>query len=219
MPDPRYDGNEDLRVPKIVGYYELEHISKISGGTSESDFITSTNATEKFLKFYFSYSPTSSTCRGMYLLLRFTGAGTAAGEALRVRTETTAALTSGTLAGAHITAARMTGGTQSGLTVGVRATYEAIAATATLTGTNAALQCDSYLGAGLTADGTLSSFIRFSDSGTISMPYAFNFNGVTAATTAALEVDSGAVGTVYGYIRVLTDTNTLGYIPIYSSHS
>lgn len=222
MADPRFKGAEDKRIPTdSKGFYMLENVGHLSGGTSTSDYVTSYNTAEKFLNFYFQAAAASGSARGMYMRLNFATAGSQAGEAVRAYTTVSAALTGGnTTAGIHASLALTAAGSQAGLGVGLRATLDAAAATRTLTGTYAALQVDSNFGAGNTVDGQKVSFIRVADVGAVQMPYLFDFSSLTAAdSAAAIQADSGAVSTIYGYARVLCPGGAVGYIAIYAAHA
>ena len=218
--DPRFSGNEDIRLPNTGGYFRLENVERLSGGLSTSDFFNSADPDTKFITFYYSSSAVSGDARGMYMRLHLLGAGSGGGESIRAYTGIGAALTASGTHGIHSTVAVLAAGSNSGMSAGVRATLEAAAATKTLTGTYAALQVDSYIGAGNTVDGQKVSFIRAADVGAVAMPYLFDFSGLTAAdTAAAIQADSGAVSTIYGYARVLCPGGAVGYLVIYAAHS
>jgi hypothetical protein len=198
----------------------MEDVEFMSGGTSTSDYMASASADTKWLKFYCQSTATSGDARVAYLRLNLNGAGTGGGEAVRAYTVVSAALTTGSVHGIHATAEQTAAGTQAGQIAGGRFTFTAAAATRTLSGTSAGIIVESSIAAGNTVDGQKCAFVQFNDLGDVKMPYLFNFDGCTAGTDGAIEVDSGAVGaTVYGYLRILTDTASVGYIPIYTSHS
>ena len=218
--DPRFSGNEDKRTPTEGGRQFLKNISGISGGTSTSDFIQSYLPGVKFLNFYFEALGASGDARGMYMRLRLSTAGTGAGEAVRAYTEVGAALTGGSVHGIHATVSMLAAGSEAGQSAAVRATLDAAAATRTLTGTYSALLVEGNLAAGNTADGQKVSFIRCADLGAVKTPYLFDFSGlVVGDTLSAIQADSGAVSTVYGYARVICPDGNVGYLVIYAAHS
>src|SRR3972149_6892258 len=148
---------------------------------------------------------TSGDVRLMYATLNLRGtAGN--GECLRPRT-----LVYGTginsAHGEHCTLQIAVGGTISGLGAGLRATFEAAAATRTLGGTLCALQVDSNIGANNTLPGA-NSFIRFADNGAVRI-------------TNLMDIPAPANGTVFAThtteamthsIRVIAAGSTPYYI-------
>lgn len=218
--DPRFSGNADVKAVKIGSYWLIEN-ALIGAGSSTSDFISSAKDGMKFLNFYLqSTGNNGGDARGMYMRLRLNAAGTGGGEAVRAYTELAAAYTTGGTHGIHATLALLAAGSQAGLAAGGRFTLAAAAATKTLTGTYASLLVDSDLATGNTVDGQKVSFVRFADVGAVAMPYLFDLSGLTAAdSAAAVQADTGAVGSIYGYARVICPGGAIGYLVIYSSHS
>jgi len=219
--DPRFEGNEDMKAVKLGDYYSLENIGYISGGQSTSDFVTSYEDGIKFLNFYFQAAGNSSgDARGLYMRLRLATAGTGGGEAVRAYTDVTVALTTGSVHGVHASLAFSAAGSEAGQSAAVRSTLEVAAATRTLTGTYCSLLVENNIAAGNTVDGQKVAFVNFVDLGAVNTPYLFNFDGLTVGDTlCAIQADSGAVSTIYGYARVICPDGSIGYIPIYAAHS
>ena len=215
--DPRFNGEHDLRVPKIAGYYRLEDVSHICGGVSSATAITLANA-EKALNFYYRTTAVAGDVRALYLRLYFGAAGTVGGEAIRAFATVEAAV-SGTVNAIHASTSFTAAGSESGQASGIRVALEAAAATRTLTGTYTVLQLDSIIAAGNTVNGQKVSFIRCCDLGAVKMPYFLDLDGLTAGTDGAFETDTGAVGTPAGYLRVITPAGAVGYIVVYGDHS
>jgi hypothetical protein len=221
MADPRFSVVRDQRAVPRGSWLALEKIGFLSGGVSTSDFCTSYEDGVKFLNFYCQSGYNGGgDARGLYMRLRLSGAGTGGGEAIRAYTEVNAALTTGGAHGIHSTLSLTATGSEAGLGAGARATLEAAAATRTLTGTYCALQLDSNIAAGNTVDGQKVAFIRLADVGAVKMPYFMDLGGLVAGdTAAAYQEDSGAVGTVKGYLRVLAPDGSVAYLVVYASHS
>lgn len=218
--DPRGGGNADIRLFKIGNYWALPNLGFLSGGTSAATAVSSADPDTKFLNFYTKSTAPSGDARGIYMRLALDGAGTGGGEAGRFYTVLGAALTGGGTHGIHATLELAAAGSQSGLSASVRATLAAVAATKTLTGTYAALELESDFKTGNTVDGQKVSFIRATDLGDVKMPYLFDFSTLVAGDTlSAIQADSGAVSTIYGYARVLCPGGAVGYICIYAAHS
>lgn len=111
--------------------------------------------------------------RGVYWRHTFEGAG--GGEVLRpvAKVNTSNVATGGTVNGIHTTLSVATSSSVSGAGNAIRATLEAAAATRTLSGTCAALQLDSNIGANNTVPSSW-SFIRVTDSGSVKVGKLFN---------------------------------------------
>jgi hypothetical protein len=220
MADPRFDGQANVKAVKRGNFYCLEKIGFIQGGVSGTT-VECYEPDKKFLEFWFT-GEGSGDYRGLYLVLALPTAGLD-GTAIRGRLVCDAATGNAQGYGGHFTAALSAGGaTTSGLFCGARTTLEVEnpAAATNITGNGwAALQVDSYVGANATFTGR-AAFVRFANVGASVLPYLFNFDGIAAADSgAAIQADSGAVGTVYGYGRVICPDGSVGYIPIYASHS
>jgi hypothetical protein len=155
---------------------------------------------------------TSGDVRLMYATLNLRGAA-GNGECLRPRT-----IVYGTSVvsahGVHSTLNIADGGTISGLAAGLRATFEAAAATRTLGGTLCALQVDSNIGANNTLPAS-HSFIRVSNVGSVAMTNLFDLPAATdgsvlaAHTTDAMTHSIKCIsnGTAYYIMATTTDTN------------
>lgn len=221
MSDPRFDGMGKMpAVQQRAGWYVLEHLAELKGGLEGATF-ESYVPDKKFLEFWFT-GLGSGDYRGLYLALALSTAGLD-GTAIRGRLICDAATGNAQGYGGHFTAALSAGGaTTSGLFCGARTTLEVENPTGAtnITGNGwASLQIDSYVGTNATFTGR-AAFVRFANVGAGVLPYLFNFDGIAAGDTgAAIQADSGAVGTVYGYARVICPDGSVGYIPIYASHS
>jgi hypothetical protein len=175
------------------------------GGTATSPIAETTagNVSE----FYATTSAATGDTRLSYNRLEFTSTGS--GETIRALTRVTGAggATGGTINGAHVSLSVNGSGTISGAGNALRAT---LGGTSTNPGgTLAAIQADSDFASGGTWTNT--SFIRFTNSGTGTVPNLFNVpsamvtaNTQGAATNSLKIVDSA--GTAY-YI-MLTTTNS-----------
>jgi hypothetical protein len=109
---------------------------------------------------------TSGDVRLLYATLDLRGVG-GNGECLRPRTRVYGTSVN-SAHGQHCTLQVAVGGAISGLGAGLRATFEAAAATRTLTGTLCALQVDSNIGANNTLPAS-HAFLRFSNAGSVDM--------------------------------------------------
>jgi hypothetical protein len=96
--------------------------------------------------------------------------------------------------GTHSTVQIQTGSGVTGLANGVRATLAAQSESRTLTGTLAALQVDSDVGASNTLPG-ITSFIRVADNNSVKIPNLFHFaaGNVVANTTETASTQAGSI--------------------------
>lgn len=139
----------------------------IKAGASGSPIVEDT-ADMKFMSFYFDNGATSGDNRGIYNKLDLTGAG-GGGESLRSYTDIVG-VAAGTAHGAHISLGMgesTTGGSVTGLGVGVRATLGLPSVALAAGGTYAAMMPEIY-SFGASADPaavTEVSFIRFDNAG------------------------------------------------------
>lgn len=147
---------------------------------SYASWITSSTPNTHFIHAAFDSSATSGDNRGLYLITRFSGAGTG-GEAVRIRSRMTALSTSAVRALSVENRAIASSGC-SGTVDGI---YSALVAesTATVTGTWAAMHLESQFVNGATP--TNAAFIRLSDnSATYCMPYFLNFDAAATCIVA-----------------------------------
>jgi hypothetical protein len=175
------------------------------GGTAASPIAVTT--ADNISESYATTSAATGDTRLSYNRLEFTSTGS--GETIRALTRVTGAggATGGTINGAHVSLSVNGSGTISGAGNALRAT---LGGTSTNPGgTLAAIQADSDFASGGTWTNT--SFIRFTNSGTGTVPNLFNVpsamvtaNTQGAATNSLKIVDSA--GTAY-YI-MLTTTNS-----------
>lgn len=103
--------------------------------------------------------------RAVYAKL-FLATAAGSGDAVRANAEVIGVAAANAF-GLHSTAKLAADGTITGLMNGVRATLEVAAASRSLSGTFAALQVDSYIGAGNTMPAGTTSFIRVADVGSV----------------------------------------------------
>lgn len=167
---------------------------------------------EKIIDWTGNANHTSGDVRLLYMTLNLRGAA-GDGECLRPRT-----IVYGTglnsAHGEHCTLNIAVGGTISGLGAGLRATFEAAAATRTLGGTLCALQVDSNIGANNTLPAS-HAFIRVANNGSVAMtnlfalPAAANDSVLATHTTDAMTHSVKIVGgsTVYYLMATSTATN------------
>lgn len=156
---------------------------------------------------------TSGDVRILYMTLDLRGVG-GSGEALRPRTRVYGSSVN-SAHGEHCTLQIAAGGAISGLGVGLRATLEAAAESRTLTGTLAALQVDSNIGANNTPP-SICSFIRVTDVGSVKIPNLFEVpNAADGTIFAAHGTDAfshslkiiSADGTAYYIMCTVTPDN------------
>ena len=183
-------------------------------GNSTVPFVTGT-ANKNFLGFWVKSNATSGDARGLYMRLYLNGAG--GGEAVRAyaTAATNNVATGGTMNGIHASASINTSSSISGAANAGRFTLDAAAATRTLTGTLAAIQADTNIGANNTLPAS-HAFIRFTNTGSVAFTNLFEVpsasNGtvfaahVTDAMTHSLKIRSAA-GTAYYIMCTSTATN------------
>jgi len=139
----------------------------IGGGTT-SQPIVATKA-QSFIDLRTETQASSGDIRMAYLRLYVNGPQY--GDCVRAFTKIKGTGVQGT-SGVHATVGITATGAVSGMGVGLRATLEADAASRTLTGTLAALQVDSYVGANNTLPASC-SFIRVADVGSVKIANLF----------------------------------------------
>ncbi len=133
---------------------------------------------------YWTKTTAASASRQWYLRHYFGGA--AGGEVIRAwaTIDTTGAAASSTVNGIHASVSLATSATLSGAANGIRATVSAAAETRTLTGTAAALQLDSDIGANNTVPWQW-AFIRVTDSSSVRLTNFMNFPAASNGTIFA----------------------------------
>jgi len=166
---------EHLREPAGFRYKFLDSSAILFGcGTSTSgERATTATADKNFATFYTQSTATSGTSRGIYW--RHYIGGAAEGETARFFTVVATAGVPGGVHGAHISAELDDTATSqvTGLMCGVRATWGALAATRTVTGTICALQVDTNIDTGNTVPAS-HAFIRVSNNGTVAFTNLFD---------------------------------------------
>ena len=151
---------------------------------------------------YATTSATSGDTRLNYNKLTFTSTGS--GETFRAYAAVTGTggATAGTINGAHVTVG-VDGGTISGAANALRATVGAT--TAAPGGTLAAIQADTNFDAGVTLPGS-AAFIRFTNSGTVTMSNLMNVPAAMVVTKSA--------ATVAKTIKIVDDAGTPWYLMV-----
>lgn len=147
-----------------------------SGTSAAPESIT--GADKNFLGYWLKCTATSGTTRGIYMRLYIAGAGQSGETARFFTTVNGVAGGTGGIHGAHITGSLDATGTCAGLLVGCRATLGVSAATRSLSGTFAALQVDSDIGANNTMPGT-TSFIRVANNSSVAITNLFEIPSST----------------------------------------
>lgn len=189
-------------------------------GTSGTP-LTSSTEENKFFSCY--YTATGKNIFGWYLSLSQTYVTDGAPRGLTIRTSLDHASGHGPQ-GANSVDARVTlGAGNTGISGEMHAMESQLKVdtdTRSVQGTYAAHKFTNYFKTGNTMPAT-TFFLRFVDQngGNVATPFMFDFSGITAGASNCIEADSGAVGTVYGYMRVKDPAGATGYIPIYADHS
>src|SRR5574341_905286 len=165
---------EHLRLPAGFRYQSLDSsVHGFGAGISTAGSRVTISAADKnFAGFWLESTAASGTVRGIYMRLYFKGASAGGGETARFFSAVEGVTVGGGVHGAHITASLDATGQVSGLMAAVRATLGATAATKTVTGTLAALQVDSDVGANNTLPASC-AFIRVADNSSVKLPYLF----------------------------------------------
>jgi hypothetical protein len=190
----------------------------LGSGTSSTPTDGSTTADKNFLGFWLKSSATTGDIRGLYLRLYLYGA--AGGEAIRGYATANAAnvATGGTVNGAHLSLSIPESCSVSGAGNALRATLGASAQSRTLSGTLAAIQVDSDIGADNTVPAT-AAFIRVTDTGSVkigrllNIPAASNSTIFATHTTQAMTHSiriTDAAGTPYYIMCASAATNRGG---------
>lgn len=183
-----------------------QQVGALLGGAGNSTTYLGSYLNKNFFEFRLQSNYAGGDIRGMYMRVKYAGAG-AGGEAIRAYTQATAAVA--TVHGAHITGEIAAGGSVTGLIVGCRCTA-ATAADLTLSGgTMAALQIDTSLLSAVTGM-TSASLIRIAEAEANKMPYFLVSDGMTGCllgeacgTTPQDALKVNINGTTY-YIPLMT---------------
>lgn len=211
-----------------VHFRIFERVAGIKGGTSTSDFVETAEVTD-WISMFARNSHLTAGGGGdphlSYLYMSNYGVALWGGVCGMFVSRVDTPLASGKTGNIGALDAWCTIGsgadTITGLLYGVNATIgaEARSAGKVFTGTYYALFLASNWGTNCTVTQT-ASFIGCQDwGGGDAMPFLFDFDSLTAGTTNAIEQDTGAVGTPWGYARVICPDASVGYIVIYDGHS
>lgn len=221
MPDPRFDNVYDQEfVQKIPGWYTMEHVGELRGGTSYSDDPVGWDNDSRWLEFYANQTIHVSSPHLARFYLKISGTSATSMEGSAVRAETYIDPTGNVLSGQAVHAELKlgtTGGGASGYLAALRGIVTVEAATRTMqNGVVAGLFLTNNIATGNT-EPTRTSFIAFEDLGAVKANYLFDLYSIGASGTC-WETDSGAVGTVLGYAKVTTPAGE-GYLVVYADHS
>ena len=221
MADPRFDGQRDMKaVVKNPGWYVLEHVNEISGGTSYTDDMPGREKDSRWLEFYANQTIHSASPHLARFYLKISGTGAESMEGSAVRAETYLDVTSGNvLSGQAVHAETKIGatlGNMVGYVTALRGILTIDAATRTFSG---GVFCAAYLTSNIATGNTVAartSFIAFEDSGAVTTSYLIDTASI--ADGKCWTADSGAVGTVLGYYTINTASGA-GYLVVYANHS
>ncbi len=192
------------------GFIKIFHTGVYGGvkyGESSREIETSV-ADTKFIQLYHKTTAVSGDARALYARLNLAGvtAGNGYGDAIR-----SLAYVTGTgyanAVGIHSTVSIGSAGTATGQSAGLRATFEAAAATRTLSGKVASLICDSNVGANNTMP-SVHGFIRFVDVGTVRMS---NLAVIPVASNGTVFATHTTQGMTHS-IRIVDENGTAYYI-------
>lgn len=199
-----------MRFRTDDGRYKLSHSYNNGGvdyGTSSNEAVDNT-VNNKFIALYHKTSAASGDARSIYCRLNLAGVtgGNGYGDAIR-----SLAYVTGTgyanAVGLHSTVSIQTGATATGQSAGVRATFEAAAASRTLSGKVASLIVDSNVGTGNTLP-TVHGFIRFVDVGAVRLS---NLAVIPVASNGTVFATHTTQGMTHS-IRVVDESGTPYYI-------
>lgn len=221
MPDPRFDRAADQPfVQKVPGWFTMEHINELSGGSSYTDDMPGRENDSRWLEFYANQTVHSASPHLARFYLKISGTSATSMEGSAVRAETYIDPTGNVLSGQAVHAELKlgtTGGGAVGYLAALRGIVTVEATTRTMQdGVVAGLFLTNNVGAGNTIP-TRHSFIAFEDLGSVKANYLFDLTSIGASSTC-WETDSGAVGTPLGYAKVATPAG-VGYIVVYDGHS
>jgi hypothetical protein len=189
-------------------YYNSGNVGGIDYGTSSAEVSTAT-ADRKFISIYTKTTAATGDSRAIYARLNLGGttAGAGYGDAMRAY-----AYVTGTgyanATGMHSSVAIAAGATATGQSSGLRATFEAAAATRTLSGAVCALQLDSFVGANNTMP-TVNAYIRCSKVGSVDFDH---FLALPAAASNSTIFATHTTQTMTHSIRIIDDDGTPYFI-------
>jgi hypothetical protein len=175
-------------------------------GLSSNPVLTS-QAGKNFLGYWLKSSASSGDTRGLYMRLYLSGAG--AGEAIRAfaTVQHAQVATGGTVNGMHASLGIDAGYGVSGAGNAARFTLGAAAESRSLTGTLAAVQLDSDLGAGNTPPAT-AAFLRVTDTGAVKLGKLLNIPAPSNSTIFATHTTQ----TMTHSIRIVDENGTPYFI-------
>ena len=222
MPDPRFDGKADQKlVQKNPGWFAMEHINELSGGTSYTDDMPGRANDSRWLEFYANQTVRSASPHLARFYLKISGTGATSMEGSAVRAEMNVDPDSGNVLSAQAIHAETVlaedAGGASGYLTALRGIVTIDADTRSLQDGVVAVAFLTHNAAAGNTMPTRTSFIAFEDLGAVKANYLFDLYSI-GATSTCWETDSGAVGTVLGYAKVATPAGA-GYLVVYASHS
>ena len=223
MADPRFSGQADQKlVVKNPGWFAMEHINELSGGSSYTDDMPGRANDSRWLEFYATTAEIVQSPHLARFYLKMNGTAQDSMEGSAVRAEMYDDVT-GKVMSAQAVHAETKMGTNTTGVVGYLAALRGIltldADSKTLSGgVYAAAFLTMNIGTGITA-ANRTSFIAFEDSGKVAANFLFDTESIASASDGVWETDSGAVGgTVLGYYKVQTAAGS-GYLVVYANHS
>ena len=192
----RPDENRKILAAADIPREDKTVLMGIGNATTRANVETSTE--KCFFNMYTETEATSGDSRGIYWQHYLSGVGVT-GDCARFAARVNAAGVAGAF-GVHSTAAVDVGMNVTGLANGVRATLEVAAESRSVGGTLAALQVDSFIGAGNTMPAT-ACFIRVTDVGSVKLARALEF-AVTPGATTCVGASRAAAGGTDNYLKV-----------------
>jgi len=221
--DPRFSGNEDKKIPVgFPGQFVLEDVGGIRLGTSYTDDMEGWRSDSRWLEMYANQAVHDYSPHLARFYLKVSGSGATSMEGSAVRAECNMDVDGRFLSGQAVHAEAVMGADATqigGYLAALRGVLTIDAATKTITGGGrcAVLFLTNNIGAGITPT-AWTSFIACEEAGSVKANYLLETASIASVSAGVWETNSGAVGTVLGYYKVLTVAGD-GYIPVYSDHS
>ena len=222
MADPRFGGQADVKaVVKTPGWFSLEHVNEISGGSDYADDMPGRANDSRWLEFYAATAESIQSPDLARFYLKMNGAAQTSMEGSAVHAEMYDEVTGALVSAQAIHAETKMGVGATGVSdylTALRGILTLDADTKTLTGgAYSAVYLTLSIGTGITMSSDC-SFIQVSDEGAVNGGYLLDSQGVASQAAGIWEADTGAVGTPLGYYKVLTAAGA-GYLVVYGSHA
>jgi len=224
--DPRFTGNEDMRLPAAASGLRLENVDVLKIGES-GDPLDKEYTAARWFELYGKTSIANSAAKLMVLDFEVAGASQA--------TPAMASTLHVTFTDSHTSEKAFNGGeaiyaetvadeADTGASIGNIGYICAIQARLTITaasknvafGPHYALFLVNNFGAGLTVGGEF-AFMGFRDRGAVKTPNLWDTVLIGSVSDGAWETTAGAVSTVLGYYKIRTVAGA-GYLVVYASH-